>query len=262
MKIPFPVRAIPFLTFRAWLTPPPVGSKTMARDRETLEEVEHRVLGGIDCHVIGSGPVILAVHGWGGRPAQMLPVARRLARDGYRVVIPLLPGHGGGEATDIKQAAIALRAVVGETGEPEVIVAHSFAALVLRLAYPGDGPAGLVLLAPALNVNDALDVFGDKLALSPWSRRGLRMRLQAWDPGLWPVVSTTNPEVLVGTEILIIHDPADAEAHFSRSAELTALRPQVTLVPVEGVGHNRILSDQAVHDRIAHFVRRRVGSAA
>lgn len=256
MKIPFPVRAVPFLTFRAWLTPPPVGSKTMARDRDALADVDLVSIGGVETYEVGTGPLVVAVHGWGGRPAQMLPLARRLASDGHRVVIPVLPGHAGGEATDIKQAASAIHAVIDEIGEPEVIVAHSFAAMVLRLAFPEDGPDGVALIAPALNVTDALDVFGDKLRLFPWSRRGLRARLKAWDPTLWPVVSTTNPDVLVGSEMLILHDPDDREASFARSAELAALRPRVTLVPVDGAGHNGILADQAVHDRIANFVRK------
>lgn len=262
MKIPFPVRVIPLLTFRAWLTPPPVGAKTLARDRETLDESHRRMIGGIDCHEVGEGPLVLALHGWGGRPAQMLPVARRLARDGYRVVLPELPGHGGGDATDIKATAAAVEAVIGELGHPDVVVAHSFASLVLRLVFPDEAPAAVVLVAPALNVNDALDVFGDRLRLMPWSRRGLHKRLEAWDRQLWPVVSSTAPDAVVGSEILIVHDPDDEETPFSRAAEFAALRPRTTLVPTAGVGHRRILSDSATHDRIAHFVRSQVISAA
>ncbi len=258
MRVPFPVRAVPFLTFRAWLTPPPVGAKTSARDREVLDSIDVTFVDDIPVYEIGSGPLIVALHGWGGRPSQMIPLARRLAGEGFRVVIPELPGHAGDSQTDIKKAAGALRSVLEQFGRPEVIVAHSFAAMVLRVAFPAEGPEALVLVAPALNVNDALEVFSDRLRLLPWSRRGLRTRLERWDPDLWPVVSSTNPDVLTSSDILILHDPNDPDTPFARSAELAALRSDVTLLPAEGAGHNRILGDDATQGRVADFVRQRV----
>ncbi len=39
---------------------------------------------------------VLLLHGLTGMPSEMRPVARHLERLGYRVAVPLLPGHGGG----------------------------------------------------------------------------------------------------------------------------------------------------------------------
>lgn len=44
---------------------------------------------------IGSGPVLLLVHGITNSSASWLPVMRRLADSGHTVVAPDLPGHGG-----------------------------------------------------------------------------------------------------------------------------------------------------------------------
>ena len=247
MKVPVAVRAHPGLAFRAWLTPPPLPARVRVRDIETMADFEPCYFGGIPGHEIGEGPLVVAVHGWGGRPAQMAPLARGLADEGHRVLVPLVPGHAGGARTDIKEAAGALRSLIEDAGRPELVVAHSFASMVLRLAFEPAMPYDVVLVAPALDVNDSLRVFGDRLGLFPWVRRGLRRRLERWDPSLWPTVSSLLPEQMPGARILIVHDPDDVDTSFARSAELAALRPATTIVALPGAGHNRILaSPQAI----------------
>lgn len=257
MKVPLSVRLIPALSFEAWLTPPPLGGSTAQRDASALSEFTHCHFGGVAGFEVGSGPLALAIHGWGGRPAQLAPIALRLAEEGFRVVVPALPGHAGGEKTDIKKGAASVQALVDDLGTPELVVAHSFASMVLRLVFPDDAPGRVVLVAPALDVNDALDVFGDRLRLFPWARHGLRSRLESWDHSLWPVLSSLHPEQLPGADILIVHDPADDETPFTRSAELAAIRPDTSIVPIDGAGHTRILSDPHPLQVVADFVTRR-----
>lgn len=257
MKIPvrfLPVRVFPNLSFEAWLTPPPTGRSRRAYELKALGGLTRNYLGGLSGFEIGSGPVVLALHGWGGRPAQMAPIARRLADEGFRVVIPTLPGHAGGDKTDIKKVVEALHGLVADVGEPDVIVAHSFAALSLRLAFPETAPHRIVLMAPALDVADALAVFSDRLRLFPWARRGLASRLESWDPSIWPIVSSVAPGQLPGADILILHDPDDTDTPFVRSAELAAIRPNTSIVAVDSVGHGGILSDVSVLDRLVDFV--------
>ena len=253
MRVPLPVRVMSSLAFKAWLTPPPIRSSTAARDREEVSDLTPVYFGGVPGHEIGSGPVAIAAHGWGGRTAQMTAIARSLAEAGYRVIIPRLPGYAGGRPTDIKRAAATLRAVVDDVGQPHLIVAHSFAAMVLRLAFSESGPRRVVLVAPALDVRDALDVFGDRLRLLPWARRGLRRRLETWDPALWPNMASVHPSQLPGSTLLIVHDPEDTEAPFARSAELAAIRPSTSIVALRGAGHSRILFDAELTERVTDF---------
>lgn len=253
MKVPLPVRVLPALSFEAWLTPPPLGRSTAQRDASALSEFTHCHFGGVPGFEVGSGPLALAIHGWGGRPSQMAPMALRLAEEGFRVVVPGLPGRAGGEKTDIKKGAASVQALIDDLGEPELIVAHSFASMVLRLVFPDDSPGRVVLVAPALDVNDALLVFGDRLRLLPWARRGLQSRLETWDASLWPVLSGLHPEQLPDADVLIVHDPSDEETPFTRSAELAAIRPGTSIVPIDGAGHTRILSDPHALEVVADF---------
>lgn len=210
--------------------------------------------GGIRGREIGEGPLAIVLHGWGGRTAQMVPIARTLADEGYHAVVPELPGHAGGLRTDIKEVAEALRSVVDELGEPEVVVGHSFAALVLRVAYPDNAPPRVFLVAPVVDATDALSVFGERLRLFPWARRGLRRRLEVWDTSLWPMVSQVQPGQLKGSEFFVVHDPLDRESPFARAAELAARRPRTSIAAVEGAGHSRILSDPVTLGHLAAFV--------
>lgn len=265
MRVPLAVRAVPSLTFRAWMTPPPLGRATRDRNLQSLAGLSPVHYGGVPGHEIGTGPLVIAVHGWGGRAAQMAPVARRLAEAGHRVVLPRIPGYAGGPPTDIKQAAAAVAAVIEDVGPPQLVVGHSFASMVLRLVFADAAPPRVALVAPALDINDALVVFGERLGLMPWAHRGLRHRLQTWDPVLWPTLSHSSPSQLPGARILIVHDPADADTPFSRSAELAATRPGTSIFAIEGAGHSKILSNETAVDRIAAFASatrlRRVSAA-
>jgi pimeloyl-ACP methyl ester carboxylesterase len=254
VKVPLAVRGSSRFAFRAWLTPPPLPTRLKVRDTETMSDFVPCYFGGIPGHEIGQGPLVVAVHGWGGRPAQMAPLARMLAAEGYRVLVPQIPGHAGGPQTDIKQAASALQSLVEDAGQPEIVVAHSFASMVLRLAFDPEMPYDVALLAPALDVNDSLGVFGERLGLFPWARRGLRRRLERWDPTLWPTVSSIFPEQMPGARILIVHDPEDVDASFARAAELAAIRPSTTIVTIPGEGHNGILNNPDTFLAVAGFI--------
>lgn len=104
---------------------------------------------------------VLLVHGFTGNPASLLPLGEHLAAAGFRVDIPLLPGHGTtwqdmarttwpqwyGEA---ERAYVALAA----TCRAVVVVGLSMGgSLALRLAERHD-VAGVVLVNPSVGSRD------------------------------------------------------------------------------------------------------------
>lgn len=258
-KVPWAVRALPSMAYRAWFTPPPLGRRAAASDHEALGHVLSisiarpggGELGGFE---IGEGPLVLAVHGWGGRAAQMVPLARRLAADGFRVVSIDLPGSAGDSPTDVGQVAQAIRHVIDEIGRPQAVVAHSFGALASRLAIGDASPPRVVLLAPALKVGDILEVFADRARLLRWTEAALRRRLWAWGGGFIPQFEAGYTEMFPDADLMIFHDPADRDTPFVRSAELAALRPRITLVPAIDAGHHGLLADPDVHSAVSAFL--------
>lgn len=249
------LRALPALAWRAWFTPPP------RRPRTAVELPPTRVAGR-KAFTTGTGPLALVLHGWGGTGEQMGSVAEVLAAEGYRVVVPELPGAASMARADLKQLVTAIDQVIEEVGEPDIVVVHSFAALALRLVYSRRSPRLVVMVAPLLDVDDALDKFGDVLGLFPWTRTALRRRLREWDPQLFEAVSGIHPEQLPGARLLILHDPDDPQTSFRNAATLAARRPETAIVSLEGSGHNRILGAEAALDAIRTFIDRSRSSAA
>ena len=107
--------------------------------------------------VMGSGPVVLLLHGTGAATHSWRDVAPLLARD-FTVVAPDLPGHGftqtpGGDGLSLPGMARELAGLLATLGvEPRFVVGHSAgAAIALRLAIDrGTAPGGIVCLNGAL----------------------------------------------------------------------------------------------------------------
>jgi len=261
-KVPLPLRALPSVAYRVWFTPPPLGRRAATQDSEAMAHVEQvRIRRPDGAELVGfatgSGPLVLAFHGWGGRAAQMTTMARNLTDAGLRVVAVDLPGHAGGDATDIKQMGAAIRDLIEVVGEPVAVIAHSFAAMALRMLFHDRAPATMVLLAPALKVSDAFSVFADRARLLPWTRTSLWRRLERWDPTVFPRLDQISADDFPGADVLMIHDPADDETPFATATELAALRPGTDLMAVEGVGHVGVLSSPEALGAVTEFVGRR-----
>jgi pimeloyl-ACP methyl ester carboxylesterase len=256
------VRLVPAAAVRAWFTPPHLPASVARRDAAAVEGLEPTVVtlpeGTFSGYSVGDGPLVLALHGWGGRAAQWVPMAQRLAGEGYRVTALDLPGHAGGSRTDLGAVAAAVRGLGHELGRPGVVLGHSFGCLVARVAFSTEPPQVMVMVAPAIDARAAVDMFATRLRLAPWTHRGLVRRLEAWNPQLWATISDIGAGQLPGADVLIVHDPADADTPFGDAARLGALRPGTTLLPTHGLGHNKPLSDPATLDHVARFVVDRV----
>ncbi len=63
------------------------------RERAVREQKMHGH-GPTELTAAGRGPAVVALHGFGGTAAELLPTARALADAGYAVDAPVLPGHG------------------------------------------------------------------------------------------------------------------------------------------------------------------------
>jgi len=107
----------------------------------------------------GPGAAVLLVHGFTSTPASMTPWAKHLAADGFRVSVPLLPGHGTvwqdmnrtgwrDWYAEVERAFDALRS----QGQPVFVAGLSMGGgLALRLAEErGSQVAGLMLVNPSV----------------------------------------------------------------------------------------------------------------
>ncbi len=127
--------------------------------------------------VAGSATGILCLHGFGGTPFTVRPVADSLASCGYTVSVPRLPGHGTTAAdmatTDWSEWQIEVERAWDELGErcsTRVIVGLSMGAtLALALATTRTDVDGVVAINPLITVDpdmvEQVQMFVDSGAL-------------------------------------------------------------------------------------------------
>ena len=203
----------------------------------------------------GQGPAVLLVHGWNGNAGQMLSFVAPLVAAGKRVIAFDQPAHGrssGSYATLIDFAG-AVRAVADASGPLEAIVAHSLGATASALAVSWGLPASrLVLIAPPANVPFFARAFALQLGLSESRQEGMLAELKSRIGDL-DALDLTKLQPGARTHALVLHDRGDREVPFAHGAGIAQAWPGTRFVPLDGLGHNRVLRDAGVVQLVTSF---------
>jgi pimeloyl-ACP methyl ester carboxylesterase len=205
----------------------------------------------------GEGPTVLLVHGWEGRGSQMGAFAQPLADAGYRAVTFDGPAHGAstGKLSSLPQFAAAIQTIAGRVGSLHGIVTHSFGSPATAWAMQqGLQTDRLVFIAPPADLDEYVDYFCDLLGFSSTARQHMIDRLEdnfnlRWDEAR---VAALVPQDR--TELLVIHDREDQDSAFINGHRVVAAWPGSQLHPTSGLGHRRILRNQAVVSRVVAFL--------
>ena len=207
----------------------------------------------------GEGPAVYFMHGWGGSGLQIRSMIDPLVARGYRVVTFDGPGHGSSarRPTHAGEFGTALTAVTARYGQAHGIVAHSLGAVAVCRAAIADGLRvdRLILLAPLVEAGPMLDRFADLLELGPRTR-ALLPEETALQTGLRMDQFTSRdlPTLVDGGSALIVHDRHDSFTPFADTLALSRAWPDSTLVPTEGLGHQRLLHDPTVTATVVRFL--------
>jgi pimeloyl-ACP methyl ester carboxylesterase len=193
---------------------------------------------------------ILLLHGWTGRAAFMTAFVAPLLAAGFDVLCVDLPAHGesSGRRLNIPLGIKALHAVHKRFGAWFGIVAHSFGGAVATSVVAGamDGFAAIpvncmVLIATPHSMPELFSWFGKTLGLTAkgqyWLNDNVR-RLTGHE-----LARFEGKDMLqrAGTRTLLLHAPDDKEVPFSGAEIMAGAGVQVTLKPMTGLGHRRIL---------------------
>jgi predicted alpha/beta hydrolase family esterase len=207
----------------------------------------------------GVGPTVLLVHGWEGRGSQLGAFVAPLVAAGMSVVTFDAPGHGNSPEHRLYLTDLAdtIADVAHGVGPLHGIVAHSFGAAAALLAFTRHGTRASrnVMIAPNVLIDEAVQRFARFVGLDESDRIALEQRLGAQtgvgiaDLGL-PNVAGKRDDAL-----LVFHDRDDNEVSFEHGAQLAATWPNAQLRATSGLGHRRILRDDAVLADVVEFVR-------
>jgi pimeloyl-ACP methyl ester carboxylesterase len=248
---------------RLFLTPPrPRDAAATALDlidaRSTILEHKGRHIamwrwGSLDA------PAVLLVHGWGGNAAQMRAFVFPLLSAGYRVIAYDQPAHGvsEGKLTGLPDFTDVLGAVAAHHGGIEAVVAHSIggAATGLALAW------GKARYRKAVLVSPPSDLLGYSRRFARWHwipepvRGAMQAAIEERYGVRWEELELPRVAPRLGTaQALVIHDRDDRLTPWTHGATVARLWPNARLLSTDGLGHHRILRDEAVTRAAADFI--------
>jgi pimeloyl-ACP methyl ester carboxylesterase len=251
---------------RLFITPPRQPAPAAERDALAgAERFEVNASGErLACFRLGDGPAVLLLHGWGGRSAQLAPIARALQARGCAAVLVDLPAHGGstGRTASAIQFAAAAAAVADRVGA-RAAVGHSMGAAALALALQeGLRLDAAVLVGPPRTPGVFFARFAEALALPEDVRQGAHARLTRRF-GIAPEdLDVVRAAPGLATPALVFHDRRDAEVPFGDGEAIAAAWPGAQLVATDGLGHRRILRKPEIAAAAAEFVLARIPRCA
>jgi pimeloyl-ACP methyl ester carboxylesterase len=206
----------------------------------------------------GQGAPIALVHGWQGRGTQLGAFIEPLVERGHRVIAFDVRAHGdspGRQATllEFRDALIAAASVVGPL---RGVIAHSFGAAGVWCALAsGVSVDRLVLIAPVARLEGGIRRFAEgMLGLERATADRVIDRVERRTDSPLPLVEPLEIAPKVEADALIIHDRGDREVSFSDGELLAAACKRAKLLPTEGLGHARVLSDPEVALVAADFI--------
>lgn len=218
-----------------------------------LEPVSYRGGHGL-LRVQGKGPLIVLSHGWAGSGRQFAPLADSLVNVGFRVATFDAKAHGSapGRTTNAGEFARLIVAVAERHGPVAGIVGHSLGGLASAMASETLRPQALALLAPMPSFEFALEGYQDALGFDDHLKERIARLVERRAE-----TTRTQGRVergLTGRDVLIVHDREDRRIPVQASRDLVALHQEVDYLETIGLGHSRLLKDDAVLDRITRFL--------
>jgi pimeloyl-ACP methyl ester carboxylesterase len=210
----------------------------------------------------GSGPLVLAAHGWRGRPTQFRRIAEAMVPAGLRLVALDAPGHGlsrGRRATP-RLVADALQEAAAALGEVHALIGHSLggAAAAIALEF-GLAARRLVLLGAPSRPSRMIAGFADRIGLPPRARAALDRRFDAHAGRPVAQLDVVSLALPADVAALIVHDRDDDVIPVAEAQLLAAAWPAAQCLYTAGLGHRDLLADPAVVGRVARFLAEGAG---
>lgn len=226
-------------------------------ERDILQSATPFRVAGMQAWTWGRGPTVLLVHGWNGRATQLGGFVMPLVARGYRVVAFDAFGHGDspGGWLSLPGLAECVQEVTDEIGRPYGIIAHSLGGAATTLALSNGVQAErAVFVSPPTDPRRFLETFGAVLGISEGVRARLERRIER---RLAMRMEDLRVDVIarsMRTPLLIIHDQNDKEVPLDAGKSIARAWPGARLIITRGLGHQRILRDQAVTNAAVRFI--------
>lgn len=239
---------------RAFLTP----HERTPRDWELplLAEAERVTLRfGLSALRWGSGPAVLLLHGWEGRPTQFAELIRALVRAGYGVVALDAPAHGRspGHEANVVLFARALLEAASELPPLKAVIGHSLGGASALLATQlGLHTEALITIAAPARILGALRRFARFVGLPDEARARFVRRVEQ-SAGI-PAAQLDVERYELDLPGLVVHAKDDPMVPFGEAESIHAAWAGSRLLALEAGGHSKALGDPAVVDAVLELL--------
>jgi len=230
------------------------------QDALLLDSADRFDFNGRPAWTVGEGPLVVLVHGYGGRGSQMAPMAHHLAAKGFRAVFFDAGGHGEAPAERISfhTFMVDTRDLLVALDEPvHGLIGHSAGGLGMmraRRLYGVKAARYGVIAAPLfpyppLNAMRANGVPEDALD-------HIKVLLCSQFQTHWSKLTEGEayaPED--GASMLAIYDEDDDRVLVTDGNAIAERWPGTTVVVTRGQGHNRVLKADETLAAVTEFLR-------
>lgn len=205
----------------------------------------------------GRGPLVILVHGWEGSGMQWRKFVAKLVDAGYRTVTFDAPAHGDsdGTTTNLLEFSAAIRAIRDLLGEPHAVIGHSLGGAATAIALDeGLTSQKVVTISAPAQLDFAIQQFSNIVNIPDAVTRRMRERISAHLAR--PVDSLNFDAISPSLTIpgLIVHDTRDRVIPPVNSKLIHNAWPGSTVELTSGLGHVRILEDDAVIEKVLNFI--------
>jgi pimeloyl-ACP methyl ester carboxylesterase len=205
-----------------------------------------------------SGPLVLLVHGWAGRGAQMIALGKALLESGFRAGIPDITAHGasGGRQATFRDFIDDIRSFCDAVGEPPyAIVGHSAGGLTSAAARVSVHAKRYVFVnapsAPYVPIDEIQRLLRPRQAILDRCRNDYAQQFGS----SWQALERADAyECDDGTAALLVYDDADPRLRPDDMQLISQRWQGAVTFRTHGLGHVKPLRDKAVIQRIIEFL--------
>jgi len=200
----------------------------------------------------------LLIHGWAGRGTQLFSIADKLLENGYMTISFDAPAHGksSGKTTMMTEFIACAKFLEEKMGSFEIGVGHSLGGMaVLNSVKQGLQFKKCVVIGAGDIISDIITVFVNKLELNLKLVSRIKQDFYKKFKINIDDYSGSLAASMVKIPCLVIHDKEDKEVPVSCAHEIRQNLIHGQLLITNGLGHNRILKDNYVNNRIVEFIK-------
>ncbi|WP_137817974.1 alpha/beta fold hydrolase [Pseudomonas sp. 2FG] len=203
----------------------------------------------------GSGPTVLLLHGWEGRPTQFAALIEALVNAGYGVIALDAPAHGRspGHEASVVLFARALLEAAGELPPLQAVIGHSMGGASALLATQlGLRTKAVVSISAPSRILGMLRRFARFMAL-PEQARAHFVRLVEQHAGM-PAAHLDVARYQLDLPGLVVHAEDDPMVPVSEAEIIHAAWFDSRLLRLAQGGHQRVLADPRLIEAVLELL--------